>query len=364
MTSRPLQFAVLFFALSGLMPVAAQVLPATGAPSVADSRPAASAVPSFDLSAVQDGYMLGPGDRVNLLVFGVESMSGTQIVLPDGTVSLPLIGAVVAINRTPADLAVEIERRLSAYLKNPRVGVTLQALRPLRISVSGEVLQPGPRQLQNLLTAIGTAGSNTLPTVTSALAGAGGVTNRADVSTILLRRRLPNGQESERRIDLWRTLQEGRIEEDVFLKDGDALFVPQCVDCPVDPRVLAYSTLAPGKIRVRVFGEVNKSGSLELDGRATVIDAVASAGGLSNLAAPDNVEIVSIAPDGRVTNKVINVNAAINGDKEQNIQLRDQDSVIVRRSIGGDILSGLNVIANPIGTVANLFFIFRNFRNY
>jgi polysaccharide biosynthesis/export protein len=107
------------------------------------------------------------------------------------------------------------------------------------------------------------------------------VNNQADVSQIILTRRLTSGQTVERRIDLWKTIQEGKIEEDIFLKDGDAIFVPRrTADSPVDIRVLARTTLAPGRIRVRVFGEVNRASSFDLDARSTVVDAIASAGGM------------------------------------------------------------------------------------
>ncbi len=326
-----------------------------------------AAPPVFDLGASQDGYLLGPGDRLNIKVFGSEEFSGVQLVLPDGTVNMPLIGAVPAVNQTVPELSALLERRLSAYVKKPRVAVRVEAFRPLRIAVSGEVLQPGPRQIQSLLTTGSTPNqtASTLPTLTSALAAAGGVSNQADVSQIRVSRRTSEGQVVEKRVDLWQTLEQGRTEEDILLKDGDAIFVPKVSPgSTIDSRLLARTTLAPGKIRVRIFGEVNKAGTQELDARATVVDAVASAGGLTNFAAPDAVEVASLEPDGRVTNRTINVNAAIAGDAAQNLQLRDQDAVIVRRSVGGEMLNALNVFAAPISTVANLFFIFRNFYRY
>lgn len=323
----------------------------------------AAVPPRFDLSASQEGYLLGPGDRLTVKVSGSEDLSGAQIVLADGTLFLPLIGAISVTNRTLADLTTDIEHRMAAFVRKPRVILRLDALRPIRISVGGEVLQPGPRQIQNLVTGIGTAGSNTLPTVSTALVSAGGVTNQADVSNILLTRQLANGQTATKSIDLWKTLQEGRIEEDLFLRDGDSLFVPvRPSDSPIDLRLLTRTTLAPQKIRIRVFGEVNKPITADLDARSTVIDAVASAGGMTNVAAPDNVEVISLEPDGKVTNRVINVNRATQGDSSQNLLLRDQDVVIVRRSFGGEALNALNTIAGPISTFANLFFIFRNFR--
>jgi len=327
------------------------------------TAPLARSVPQFDLSTSLDGYLLGPGDRLSVVVAGVEAFSGSQLVLPDGTISVPLVGSVPVSGRTPAELTYDLERRLAAYVRKPRVAVKVEALRPIRINVGGEVLTPGPRQLQNLITGLGTAGTNTLPTLTTAIVQAGGVTPRADVANIVLSRRLSNGGTEQKRIDLWKAINEGRIEEDIFLKDGDSILVPQCAeDCAVNSRIIARTTIAPSRIRVRVFGEVNRPTALELDARQTVADAIASAGGMTNLAAPDQVEVISVEPDGRTSNRVINANQALSGDATQNLQLRDQDAVIVRRSFGGELLNGLNTFASPVATVANLFFIFRNFR--
>jgi polysaccharide export outer membrane protein len=327
------------------------------------AAPLARSVPQFDLSTSQDGYLLGPGDRLNVVVVGVEAFSGPQLVLPDGTISMPLVGSVAVSGRTPVELSSDLERRLAAFVRRPRVFVRVDALRPIRVNVGGEVLTPGPRQIQNLVTGIGTAGVNTLPTLTTAIVQAGGVTPRADVANIVVSRRLSNGGIQQKRIDLWKTINEGRIEEDIFLKDGDSILVPQCAeDCVVNSRTIARTTVAPSRIRVRVFGEVNRPTALELDARSTLADAIASVGGMTNLAAPDQVEVISLEADGTTRNRIINANQALSGDASQNLQLRDQDAVIVRRSFGGELFTGLNTFASPVATVANLFFIFRNFR--
>jgi polysaccharide biosynthesis/export protein len=72
--------------------------------------------------------------------------------------------------------------------------------------------------------------------------------------------------------------------------------------------------------------------------------------------------VVSLEPDGRVVNRLIDVNKAIQGDASQNLLLKDQDAVIVRRSFGGELINGINVFTGPASTIANLFFIFRNLR--
>ncbi|AGY59396.1 polysaccharide biosynthesis/export family protein [Gloeobacter kilaueensis] len=351
-----------FRAVPSLLVVAPLLL---AAPPVLAQPQGAGPVQSFDLSAAQDGYLLGPGDRLKISVLGSPEFSSEQPVLPDGTVSVYLVGTVPVTNQTVADLSALLERRLAAYIKKPKVSISVQALRPLRIAVSGEVLQPGPRQLQSLLAtgSIPNVNANTLPTVSAALAAAGGVTNRADVSAIRLERRTVDGQVIVKKIDLWRLMNEGRVEEDMLLKDGDVLLVPQvAADSPIDSRVIGYSTIAPTKIRVRVLGEVNKVGPFDLDAHSTVFDAIAAAGGMTNYAAPESVEVLSLQRDGRVKNRIVNGNLAFNNDASQNLQLQDQDAVIVRRSLGGELLNGLNTVAAPVSTFANLFFIFRNFR--
>src|SRR5690554_3221666 len=67
------------------------------------------------------GYLIGPGDRLQVFVWGQPELSVTVPVRPDGRVSTPLIEDIVAVGKTPTQLASEMEEVLSAYIRSPEV---------------------------------------------------------------------------------------------------------------------------------------------------------------------------------------------------------------------------------------------------
>lgn len=87
---------------------------------------------------------LGPGDVVNVRVFGVDSLSGEQTVDQSGVINMPLIGAVPAAGKTTAQLGEQLATQLGArYLASPQVNVTLKSFVTKTITVEGAVATPG-----------------------------------------------------------------------------------------------------------------------------------------------------------------------------------------------------------------------------
>lgn len=123
----------------------------------------------------ETGYVLGPGDKIRVTVFGQEDLSGEFEVDAAGLVALPLIQAVPAQGKTPQQLEKEIASRLEPdFLKNPRVSVEVLTYRPFYIY--GEVMKPGGYPYVNGMT------------VHNAIALAGGFTYRARTSSVIIRR--------------------------------------------------------------------------------------------------------------------------------------------------------------------------------
>jgi Polysaccharide biosynthesis/export protein len=113
-------------------------LPATPLPPAAVIPPP----PSADLAA---SIPLKSGDRLRLTVVGFADLSGEQSVMADGTIQLPMAGSIV-VGGLGSKAAVEaIQVALAPYVRRPQVGLTVLSLSPLRINITGEVLQPGPR---------------------------------------------------------------------------------------------------------------------------------------------------------------------------------------------------------------------------
>jgi len=89
-------------------------------------------------------YRIGAGDLIKIEVVGRQDMTGTQVVGLDGTISLPGIGPVKAVERTTTELSIDLSRRISLIQREiPQVIVTLVESRSRKIFVLGSVLIPG-----------------------------------------------------------------------------------------------------------------------------------------------------------------------------------------------------------------------------
>lgn len=119
----------------------------------------------FSASALAEDYRLGPGDVLNISVWGYEELTLEQTAIrPDGKVSFPIVGDVQAEGLTPGELAVNLTNGLSKYVNNPKVIANVFKFRTTRVYVLGEVPKPGLYELDkrhNLLDAIGAAGGYT-----------------------------------------------------------------------------------------------------------------------------------------------------------------------------------------------------------
>lgn len=121
-------------------------------------------------------YLLGPGDKVRVAVFGEEQLSGEFLIANNGGVAMPLIGEVPAGGLSPANFRTEVENKLNAsgLVRAPRVSADVISYRPFYIL--GEVNEPGQYPY-----VIGM-------TVTKAVATARGFTYRANTQTVYVTR--------------------------------------------------------------------------------------------------------------------------------------------------------------------------------
>jgi polysaccharide export outer membrane protein len=149
---------------------------ALSACSLSDYSSAAVVVSDFRSEAAPriENVKLASGDKIRVAVFGEDSISGEYDVDTEGYVALPLAGSVMAAGLTKADLEKALAAKLSAYLRTPRVTVSISSFRPFYIL--GEVEKPGEYQYKSGLNVI------------SAMALAGGSTYRASKSKVLVQR--------------------------------------------------------------------------------------------------------------------------------------------------------------------------------
>ncbi|NJN88718.1 MAG: polysaccharide export protein [Leptolyngbyaceae cyanobacterium SL_7_1] len=325
----------------------AQVL--DGAPPPVDARVDSRVDARFDARVVPSDYILGPGDELTISVFGYEEYNtGATVVEPNGTIALPIIGAVTVAGKTPEAVTQELTARLNYYLVNPVVTVTLTALRPMFVTVSGEVQRPGPIQLQNPNADTNDNERQTgLTTLSSALVEAGGVTSHADIRQVRLRRSLPNGTETVLTINLWDSLWSEASGENPLLQDGDTIFVPRLTaDATIDPRLIARSTLAPDTVRVRVVGEVTKPGEVLVPPNSSLSSAVAIAGGPTVDARLSRTNFIRLNQEGVIEREEVDLS-----DLTDSYQVQDGDVIIVPKRNSSSILDLANRLLNPLNFI-------------
>jgi polysaccharide export outer membrane protein len=158
-------------------------------------------------------YVIGASDVVRVTVWKDPNLSTDVVVRPDGTVTLPLIGEVVASGRTATELQKEVSNRLSAFVKDAVVTVAIEEVNSYRFTVAGNVEHPG------LFT------SRYYLTVSEALALAGGPNRYASTSSMVIVR---NGGGKIHRIpiDYDAILSGESPEQDIVILPGDAVRVP------------------------------------------------------------------------------------------------------------------------------------------
>lgn len=178
-------------------------------------------LPSYDYRAEPDPskiqYVLGPGDMVEVRQWKNADVSGRLRVMPDGTITVPLLGQVVAAGLTVQQLRDKLSGGLARYINQPAemqtLTVSVDEFQAYAISVLGEVNQPGHYQPGHYVT------------VLEALALAHGLTPYARSERITILRQTG---EKERRIPIsYSALAEGRRPDmNLYLLRGDVLLVP------------------------------------------------------------------------------------------------------------------------------------------
>ncbi len=109
----------------------------------------------------EGGYLIAPGDVLNVQVWNQAGMSGRTKVRADGKISLPFLNDVPAAGFSPSVLALQLQGRWREFINNPVVTITLEETRPLSVPVLGEVAQNGVFALEQgsgVLQAIAAAG--------------------------------------------------------------------------------------------------------------------------------------------------------------------------------------------------------------
>lgn len=162
-------------------------------------------------------YMIGPGDTLNVFVWGEPELSVNIPVRPDGMISTPLVEDMGAVGKTPTELARDIEAVLSEYIRSPQVTIIIQnfvGTFAAQIRVLGQAVKPGPVPYRDNMTLL------------DVLLEVGGLTDFASGNRAKLTRTV-DGKTQEMRVRLDDLMNKGDLEENVPMMPGDVIVIPE-----------------------------------------------------------------------------------------------------------------------------------------
>ncbi|BET58392.1 MULTISPECIES: polysaccharide biosynthesis/export family protein [Geobacter] len=259
-------------------------------------------------------YVIGEGDGLDISVWGVKELNVGVKVRPDGKITIPGLGDVVASGFTPAQLQADLARRLKELVKNPIVTVTVREITNSKVYIFGGGVQSGVVDLNRrttllqLLCSIGNVGAGDGKGGGSA---AGPSTKVADYRKAYV---LRNGKKVKE--DFYRLFITGDTSEDIVIESGDAIFIPQALEK-----------------NVYVLGAVTNPRFIEYREGMTVMEAILESGGFTKFARQNDTVIRRRDGDKEALIEVKAKDLVKDGDLSQNVKLSPGDYIIVKEGM-------------------------------
>lgn len=243
--------------------------------------------------------MIHPGDQLSVQVFGQQTLSQTVTVLPDGSITYPLIGRLQVGGNTVDAAQNAISSRLAKYVRHPYVTVAIAQLGQPSVLVLGNVKTPGKYQLRSDAR------------VTDAIAAAGGIANE---NGPLPNARISDPQGDVSTVSLQKLLHDGDVGLDKGLTEGSVVYVP-----------------GPTLIDVVVTGAVDHPGDIQVSQGDRLSMAIAKAGNsAASNADLNHIRVMRTGPDGKPQEITVNLYQALEkGDGSADVALQKGDTIYV-----------------------------------
>ena len=260
------------------------------------------------LGNIDEGYILAPGDELRITVFGDNNLEFVSKIDLNGNISFPNLGVFFAAGNSFATvknrLKVFLGKYYSGLLSSPNrtfLDVSLTQIRPVKVSVIGNVTTPGPHLV------------NGMATVLNALYASGGIATSGTLRDVKVYR----NNKLIKTIDLYDYITQGNIDQDIRLSNNDVLFV--------GPRI--SSVTLKGKVRTAAIYEIKEGETLE--------DLFKYSGGLSAVASTSAVNVSRIKPfkdrnQELVFDRFLTTVNNSNQDNAKGFTLTDGDEVTVQ----------------------------------
>jgi polysaccharide export outer membrane protein len=262
-------------------------------------------------------YRIGAGDVLHISVWGQSDLNKKVTVFDDGTILFPLIKRVPAKGLTVMELTNNITTLLERdFLVAPQVSINIIEYNSQKIYILGSVFKPGLYPLKKETTLL------------EAITMAGGINPQAGKKLLLLKLSLNDirqgkkvehllGKRKTKDVDLHALLNKGDISQNLPVHADDVIFIPHAKE-------VADSS-------VYVIGEIRRPGSYTFKDGLTALKLCITAGGFTDISAPNRAEIIRTTKDGK--QKIIKINLEeVNEGEIQDITLSPGDRVVIPES--------------------------------
>ncbi|GGP57939.1 sugar transporter [Shewanella algicola] len=236
---------------------------------------------------VPSEYMVGPGDTINVQLYGKENNNYQLMVGRDGAVQFPDLGPISLVGLSFAEARSLLQDKIAQSMIGINANITMGELRSIRIFVAGDAYQPGSYTVSSL------------STITQALFISGGINQIGSLRNIQLKRQ----GKTVGSLDLYDLLMRGDASGDIRLQSGDVVFIPSTGGT------------------VSVMGEVRRPAIYELKNNETMADIIKMASGLNPGAFP-KASVVERFSD-KAVKTVINVDLTAQNGLNQAVKNGD-----------------------------------------
>ena len=268
-------------------------------------------------------YYVGPSDVIAVNIWMSPSINLTLTVTPEGTLTVPTVGDIMVADMTLAKAKEKIYGEARKKYVSANITVTLARPRPIIVSVTGNVLNPGlytlssidrvnkaldeankPTAFQQSARGTGTPSEITIPPEVS-------IPKEMSTRNVVLKHK----DGSQGRVDIVKFLATKEDKWNPYLREGDVIIVPK--------KNLTKNVFG-------IYGEVNLPGRYEFVDGDSLQDAIRIAYGFTRLAMKDSVEFSRLSNDGNIlTTEIINLRGVLDGEVP-NIPLQPGDRVVVK----------------------------------
>lgn len=263
------------------------------------TAPASATTSTSTSTSTSDDYVIGDGDSLQLSVWGVGELSVGATVRPDGKITVPGVGDIMASGFTPQALSVNITEKLQSIVKKPIVTVIVTGVTNNKVYIIGGWIASGVHSLPGRMTIL-------------KFLSKFGSFKGADLERAYV---LRNGKKLD--VNFYNLLIKGEMSRDIFLKPEDIIYIPDNESS-----------------KIYIMGAVNSPKYVYYRENLRILDAILESGGFTKFAKGNGVTVLRKKPDGTLQEITIRVNDLMkDGVLSENVLLLPGDFVIVKEGI-------------------------------